>query len=474
MPTHSPGAVPGTLYYGKIDGVSTEALFLGKRRDMKSEGQPHVYILAVPCDAHDEKAREVPLAAGTQGTVATKLVALKTIVQLRRTPKQSIKYASWIGPDLERARPNAGQVMCLLMDVEALPIDTGAGTVILSDAEAEGDGSVPSKNPETAAELAAQLLAPVEEEQEPTAQPENVTAVIEQILSQHLQPLGDRLQALEARGTEAQRKRGLSLGAPPAVEQGNADDLLNALRRDFGGRDPRGRMPEPSPRTSGGPPMLPSMGRVEAEPEAAPDHSVAEAIKQMGAVIAQSLRGRGLDEIDVEHGSTEETLVGTTGGRGMEKKARLDKKFDANPYPKYAHVVQTARRTCGLTGSGRNDAELLKLYFKDHVAIGKFKFASHVLEMVSEIHNAYLKQQEDRVLGLLGGFYQLLEQYTVDQGDLYVGWMATHLPEVGPYAATPSEEAVGKLLEREIAVAATAYQKDLDALKKFRDARRKK
>ena len=45
----------------------------------------------------------------------------------------------------------------------------------------------------------------------------------------------------------------------------------------------------------------------------------------------------------------------------------------------------------------------------------------------------------------------------------------THQPEPSQYSAPPSDLPLGKLLEREVAAAAVAYGKDVEALRKFRD-----
>ena len=65
--------------------------------------------------------------------------------------------------------------------------------------------------------------------------------------------------------------------------------------------------------------------------------------------------------------------------------------------------------------------------------------------------------------------YQFLEQYVTDKGDFFMASFTTHQPEPSQYSAPPSDLPLGKLLEREVAAAAVAYGKDVEALRKFRD-----
>ena len=57
---------------------------------------------------------------------------------------------------------------------------------------------------------------------------------------------------------------------------------------------------------------------------------------------------------------------------------------------------------------------------------------------------------------------------------MYVAALATHLPDPDRYVAEPREEPIGKLMEQEVPATASAYQRDLDNLRKAREDRAKK
>ena len=90
-----------------------------------------------------------------------------------------------------------------------------------------------------------------------------------------------------------------------------------------------------------------------------------------------------------------------------------------------------------------------------------------------EIHAATLKKDTKRTLGLLAASYQFLEQYVTDGGEFFMASFSTHQPEPGQYPAPKSDLPLGKLYEREVAAAAVAYGKDVEALRKFGEERAK-
>ena len=115
----------------------------------------------------------------------------------------------------------------------------------------------------------------------------------------------------------------------------------------------------------------------------------------------------------------------------------------------------------------------MKKYFQEQVALGKYKMATYVLELMVEIHAATLKKDTKRTLGLLAASYQFLEQYVTDGGEFFMASFSTHQPEPGQYPAPKSDLPLGKLYEREVAAAAVAYGKDVEALRKFGEERAK-
>ena len=162
-------------------------------------------------------------------------------------------------------------------------------------------------------------------------------------------------------------------------------------------------------------------------------------------------------------------LVKSSSAKGMARKVALDRKFKENPMAKYDHVLAKAREGVGIEEENYGDAQVMKKYFQDHVALGKFKMATYILELVVEVHAATLKKDSKKVLGILASMYQFLEQYVTDKGDFFMASFTTHQPEPSQYSAPPSDLPLGKLLEREVAAAAVAYGKDVEALRKFRD-----
>ena len=162
-------------------------------------------------------------------------------------------------------------------------------------------------------------------------------------------------------------------------------------------------------------------------------------------------------------------LVKSSSAKGMARKVALDRKFKENPMAKYDHVLAKAREGVGIEEENYGDAQVMKKYFQDHVALGKFKMATYILELVVEVHASTLKKDSKKVLGILASMYQFLEQYVTDKGDFFMASFTTHQPEPSQYSAPPSDLPLGKLLEREVAAAAVAYGKDVEALRKFRD-----
>ena len=104
----------------------------------------------------------------------------------------------------------------------------------------------------------------------------------------------------------------------------------------------------------------------------------------------------------------------------------------------------------------------------------KFKLATRIFEMVIDVHGAIRADDSKRALGRIATMYQFLEQYVVDKGELYAASFASHMPEPDRYVAEPQEEPIGKLVKLDIAAMASAYQRDLESLKKARDERAKR
>ena len=167
-----------------------------------------------------------------------------------------------------------------------------------------------------------------------------------------------------------------------------------------------------------------------------------------------------------------------SGAKGMAKKAELDAKFNANPSAKYDYVMSQARGELNLREKQYEDAHAVKKYFKEFVPLGKFKMGMHMFELINGIHAAMLQDDRKRAKGLIAASYQFLEQYSIDsspgKADYYLAHFATHQPALNKYPAEKPEEPIGKLIEREVAAAAHAYQRDLDQLQKHRDERLKK
>jgi len=172
---------------------------------------------------------------------------------------------------------------------------------------------------------------------------------------------------------------------------------------------------------------------------------------------------------------------GQTGGiqirsapQGSEKKEQLERKFHATPMNKYQYVMRAARRELGTELSAMtesSDAATIRRYFRDCVPLGKYKLATHMLELIVEIHRAVRSKDESRALGLIAGSYQFLEQYAVDGADVYHGWIATHLPNPQAYPAQGFDDPVGRLMEREVTSAATALDTEMERCREHKQKR---
>ena len=169
----------------------------------------------------------------------------------------------------------------------------------------------------------------------------------------------------------------------------------------------------------------------------------------------------------------DDTTKTPTAAKGMARKMVLEKQFKESPMMKYDHVIAMARSEVGIDAANYGDAQIMKKYFQEQVALGKYKMATYVLELVVEIHAATLKKDTKRTLGLLAASYQFLEQYVTDGGEFFMASFSTHQPEPGQYPAPKSDLPLGKLYEREVAAAAVAYGKDVEALRKFGEERAK-
>ena len=58
----------------------------------------------------------------------------------------------------------------------------------------------------------------------------------------------------------------------------------------------------------------------------------------------------------------------------------------------------------------------------------RYKFATRFFEVMVEIHGAVVEGDQKRGLGRIATVYKFIEQYTVDQGDMYVAALATQMP----------------------------------------------
>ena len=59
---------------------------------------------------------------------------------------------------------------------------------------------------------------------------------------------------------------------------------------------------------------------------------------------------------------------------------------------KYDHVLAMARSEVGIDAANYGDAQIMKKYFQEQVALGKFKMATYVLELVVEqeaVHSSW-------------------------------------------------------------------------------------
>ena len=65
----------------------------------------------------------------------------------------------------------------------------------------------------------------------------------------------------------------------------------------------------------------------------------------------------------------------------------------------------------------------------------RYKFGTRFFEVMVEIHGAVVEGDQKRGLGRIATVYKFIEQYTVDQGDMYVAALATHMPDPDRYAA---------------------------------------
>ena len=128
--------------------------------------------------------------------------------------------------------------------------------------------------------------------------------------------------------------------------------------------------------------------------------------------------------------------------------------------------MKEARAQIGLDGKLLDDHLAIKKYFKEHVGMDRYKLATRFFEMMVEIHVAVVEGDHKCAFGSIVTVYQFIEQYTVDQGDMYVAALATHMPDPDRYVAEPRDE--------EVPVMASAYQRDLDSLRKAREKRTKK
>ena len=136
--------------------------------------------------------------------------------------------------------------------------------------------------------------------------------------------------------------------------------------------------------------------------------------------------------------------------------------------------MKEARAQIGLDGKLLDDHLAIKKYFKEHVGMDRYKLATRFFEMMVEIHVAVVEGDHKCAFGSIVTVYQFIEQYTVDQGDMYVAALATHMPELDRYVAEHRDEPIGQLMEKEVPAMASAYQRDLDSLRKAREDRAKK
>ena len=188
-------------------------------------------------------------------------------------------------------------------------------------------------------------------------------------------------------------------------------------------------------------------------------------------------------DIDTMAGAgADSTVQVKTGPQGSERKEIEDARFVANPMVKYNHVLRVARRELG-TQMGpmmTDDAATMRLFFREYVPLKRFVLASHMLELLVEMHRAALDGSAQgtspppRLLGLIAAGYQFIEQYVIDDADCHHGWMATHLPQPQNYTATGSGGPVGKLMQRSVTSATTAHDKEVETLTALKASRKKK
>lgn len=134
-----PAVVPGTRYWGKVDGVLTEAVFVAKKQNTTLEGRPTFYVLAVPCEGDEERAQPVRAALGEHAMHA-RLIALPRVNGMGlKDPANMHLYTRWAAP------PRLDDLEALLGLRAALPVALVQGSAQVQFSEVESGAESPAE-----------------------------------------------------------------------------------------------------------------------------------------------------------------------------------------------------------------------------------------------------------------------------------------------------------------------------------------
>ena len=422
-----PGAVPGTQYYGFLDGVRTTAILVSVPDP--NDAEP-VYLLAVPPPTPEtarlQQVRD-PQHPEAMLPVVLKAVAPSGMKGLRRSPPSSGPEPLTWGED---RYPRLDDLVALRDNPAALPIDVTARRVIVAEAEDLGSEADPQHETELERVNLAERFFPSPQRSG------TVSAAVRRVEQGTLDRMAsaldrlaedqatarreqrtvlDRLSALEQTSSAraappADRGTGVfSIGTPQAL---NSDDQL--FLASLLDRRPTSAPPPPTT-TMRAPPV--HRGSAPGSDAAGPTDDPALRMLERTTTALEMLAGAG------DHGrvgmpkAAGSQLFKLDGARGRVAQDLLNSEFERDPTRVVREFEEAvARLKQPEDPQGVLPAASIMEAWREHVPARDHMLVVRVSEAVLSAYTALRSNQVAKGMARLALLLAALEQHTLDGG----------------------------------------------------------
>ena len=425
---------PGTVYFGKIDGILSKAIYLDKF--VLANGN-HAYVLAGPGDGTGMRDKNVTLVGGNAAALPppggrthmgwVRLFAVKGLNGFR-TVRPDRYVTEW--EDLE-ASPRFDLLMAMTEDDALMPMSDGAEQFEFSEVEqspeTEEEGVTPVRRKGSARRMTPmEKLVTVESLDVPTrgnntvkgvaATPDNFRKVLAQVkapggLTSSLD--GDALVREMLRTKDGTGKKSVTMfgeAMREAMTPSGLKDTLAQISLQLGG-PPESK--KSSARRDAG----------DEEDEWRPgvgssDEPTTSETRILLRLLEQQMKKRRSSDGDSSDDSEDDVDRRGRGTAKLRAYEALKKRQRRKPMMRWQFIVDLA------TEAGYSGPQKVEMYVHECSKLGKSKLLAYITSLVSRIGTEAAAGESKRACGLAAVLLGFLDQ-TMTNGDLDAAWKTT-------------------------------------------------